>query len=95
MSQGRRTQPLPKHWPRTRARILRRDRGVCYICHQPGADQVDHVIPTSQGGSDEDHNLSAIHDDPCHRRKTAHEANAAKPTRKRPPTNPGHPGLLK
>lgn len=59
---------------RARRRILRRDRGVCHVCHRPGADQVDHVIPLGEGGSDDDSNKAAIHARPCHQRKTAAEA---------------------
>jgi 5-methylcytosine-specific restriction protein A len=92
MSQGRRTQPLPRNWTRIRQRILRRDGGVCYVCGRPGADTVDHIVPASNGGTDDDDNLAAIHEVPCHQRKTAIEANAAKPKRKRPPER--HPGLL-
>jgi 5-methylcytosine-specific restriction endonuclease McrA len=76
---SRRTKPLPPGWSRTRKRILRRDQGICYVCHKPGADQVDHVVPVSRGGGEEDGNLAAIHEHPCHARKTAAEANAANP----------------
>lgn len=55
-------------------RILRKHRGICHVCHQPGADEVDHVIPTTQGGSDDDSNKRPIHAEPCHRLKTAREA---------------------
>ncbi len=90
-----RSKPLPKDWARTRRRILRRDRGICHVCGQPGANQVDHVIPTSAGGSDDDDNLAAIHQYPCHAHKTATEAQAnnwkAQP-RKRPEEQ--HPGVI-
>jgi 5-methylcytosine-specific restriction protein A len=78
-----------------RKRILRRDQGVCYVCGKPGANQVDHIKPTSQGGDDGDANLSAIHEYPCHAEKTAREANAVNPMaipRKRKPE--AHPGML-
>lgn len=89
---SRRTTPLPAGWAKLRRRILRRDAGICHVCGRPGADEVDHVVPASQGGTDDPGNLAAIHDDPCHRAKTAREANAAKPTRKRPTEQ--HPGLV-
>lgn len=92
MSQGRRTRPLPKNWEHTRRRILRRDRWVCYICHKTGANGVDHIVPVSQHGSEDDSNLAAIHEVPCHATKTALEANAAKPKRKR--VAEPHPGLV-
>lgn len=93
MSQGRRTQPLPPNWECTRRRILRRDRNICHVCGRGGALSVDHIVPVSQGGTEDDSNLAAIHETPCHERKTAREANAAKPKRKRPNTEK-HPGLV-
>lgn len=93
---SRRTRPLPKNWGAIRRRILRRDQGICYICGKPGANQVDHIRPASQGGGDEDSNLAAIHEHPCHAAKTAREANARNPRavpRKRAPE--AHPGLIR
>lgn len=100
-SQGRRSAPLPKGWPRIRARILRRDKHACQwpvitggICGEP-ANQVDHKIPTHLGGPESDDNywaLCAYH----HDRKTGREASAvahAKPPRARPAE--AHPGLLR
>lgn len=88
-----RSKPLPKDWGRTRRRILRRDQGICYICGRPGASQIDHIVPASQGGGDEDENLAAVHQHPCHARKTAREANAknpkAVPRRRAPEKHPG------
>lgn len=94
-STARRTKPLPKDWGQIRRRILRRDQGICYVCGKPGANQVDHIRPASQGGTDEDENLAAIHQYPCHAAKTAREANARNPLavpRKRKAER--HPGLL-
>lgn len=98
--QGRRSTPLPKGWHRTRARILRRDGRACQwplttsgACGEP-ANQVDHIVPASQGGSDHDDNLQAL----CpyhHKIKTGREASAsahAKPPRQRPAET--HPGLI-
>lgn len=87
-------RPLPPDWPTTRQRILTRDHGICHICQQPGADQVDHRIPRWQGGPDTDNNLAAIHDDPCHKRKTAAEGHRARygPSKRRPSEQ--HPGAL-
>lgn len=48
-------------WQRTKARIIRRDRGICHLCGQPGADTADHLIPYSQGGTDAPSNLAAAH----------------------------------
>ena len=76
----------------TRQHVLRRDRGICYLCGQPGATQVDHKTPHHQGGTDHPDNLGAIHARPCHLNKTLAEAQAARalPPRTRPPE--AHPG---
>jgi 5-methylcytosine-specific restriction protein A len=90
MGQGWRTHPLPADWPQRRAATLQAHKGVCHVCGRGGATQVDHVIPAHQGGTDHPTNLRPIHET-CHRTKTAREANAAQPKRKRPPEQ--HPGL--
>ena len=95
-STARRTKPLPRDWPRTRRRILRRDGCVCHVCGRRGADQVDHIRPASQGGGDEDANLAAIHEYPCHAHKTAREANAVNPmARSRKRAEEPHPGAVR
>jgi 5-methylcytosine-specific restriction protein A len=66
-----------REWRQTRTRILERDHWICYLCGQPGADTVDHKTPVAQGGSEHDDNLGAVHDNPCHRRKTASEGHEA------------------
>ncbi|MPZ13771.1 MAG: hypothetical protein GEU73_05005 [Chloroflexi bacterium] len=86
-----RTKPLPPDWHKTQPRILARDQGICYVCGKPGATQVDHKVPGSQDGSEDDSNLGAIHVS-CHRSKTAREANARHRLRKRKPED--HPGML-
>lgn len=48
-------------WQRTKARIIRRDGGICHLCGQPGADTADHLTPWSQGGTDHPTNLAAAH----------------------------------
>ena len=88
-----RVAPLPRGWERKARRILRRDAYVCYVCRQYGADQVDHIVPVSQGGTDAEDNLAAIHDDPCHRVKTSREAHAAKIPRLR--AVEAHPGSVR
>jgi 5-methylcytosine-specific restriction endonuclease McrA len=51
-----------RHWrEHTVPRILRRDGGICHLCAQPGADTADHLVPWSQGGTDEPSNLAAAH----------------------------------
>lgn len=39
-----------------RERIIRLNAGLCWYCGEP-ATTVDHVIPRSRGGSDDDSNL--------------------------------------
>jgi 5-methylcytosine-specific restriction enzyme A len=67
---------------------------MCHVCGQPGADEVDHVIPLARGGADTIANMRPIHAEPCHREKTAREAAVGRRRlpRKRPPEP--HPGLL-
>jgi 5-methylcytosine-specific restriction protein A len=86
---ARRTEAMPDGWPETRLRILKRDRRVCYLCRRHGAAEVDHVIPVSRGGSEDDSNLAAIHAR-CHRSKTAREARGE--PRRRPAEQ--HPGAI-
>jgi 5-methylcytosine-specific restriction protein A len=77
----RRGRPL--QWERVRRGILRRDHGLCVAMLPSGqrcgarANQVDHIVPRSAGGSDEMANLQSL----ClfhHQQKTAVEANAAR-----------------
>lgn len=68
-------------WERKRRRILSRDKGLCQVCLALGkyrpAQHVDHVIPKSEGGSDDDGNLQAICKI-CHAEKTVDEARRAR-----------------
>jgi 5-methylcytosine-specific restriction protein A len=72
-----RRERLPRDWSTRRQVVLRRDKGICYICGGINADTVDHLI------AGDDHsleNLRAVHDrvEPhCHRQKTAQEGNDA------------------
>lgn len=45
-------------WRSIRQQVLERDQGICQYCGDP-ADQVDHVIPWSKGGSEDMSNLVA------------------------------------
>lgn len=57
--------------------ILERDKRVCYWCGKPGANVVDHVVEVADGGAlDDPSNLAAMHQEPCHRVKTAAAAAA-------------------
>jgi 5-methylcytosine-specific restriction protein A len=59
-------------------RVLARDFGLCHVCGQAGADQVDHVIALAHGGADSEGNLAAIHAEPRHRAKTQAEARSSR-----------------
>jgi len=74
-------------------RIMRQWAGICHVCGQGAADEIDHVIPLCEGGPDIDDNKRPIHSKPCHVTKTAREASRArarKYNRRRPPEK--HPG---
>jgi 5-methylcytosine-specific restriction protein A len=66
-------------WMKIRKRILTRDNGLCRCaeCAESGriliAEEVDHIVPLWQGGSNDDSNLAAINGD-CHKRKSTAEA---------------------
>jgi len=51
-------------WAKIRHRILRRDFGLCRPCKRVGrltlAQQVDHIVPVSKGGGNQDANLQCI-----------------------------------
>ncbi|WP_326806658.1 HNH endonuclease [Streptomyces sp. NBC_01775] len=56
-------------------RVAMRDYGCCYVCGGEDADELEHIVPVSQGGAARDlDNLGLIHSEPCHREKTAREA---------------------
>lgn len=74
--QGRGGRP----WRRKRDQVLLRDQYLCQ-CEQCGgqrllADEVDHIVPLSRGGTDDLSNLRAINKD-CHKAKTAREASGS------------------
>ena len=46
--------------PKTRARIFKRDGCVCKKCGTTTNLQLDHIIPVSKGGKDEDGNLQVL-----------------------------------
>lgn len=61
-----------KYWQSTRKYILERDAYVCQHCGKPNSNQVDHIIPKAQGGTDAPENLQTLCIS-CHSKKTAHE----------------------
>lgn len=48
---------MPTDWKRTRARIVKRDHGICHYCGRDNSTSCDHLIPVSKGGTDNDDNL--------------------------------------
>jgi len=72
-----RRERLPSDWGTRRLIVLRRDKGICYLCGGSGADTVDHIVPG------DDHsltNLAAVHDriaPHCHRAKSSKEGQQA------------------
>ena len=60
-------------WAKIRQRILRRDCGLCQPCKREDrltlAQQVDHIVPVSKGGGNEDVNLESTCL-ACHQEKT-------------------------
>jgi 5-methylcytosine-specific restriction protein A len=79
-------------WQSLRQQILERDHGICWLCGQPGADQVDHKVNRAAGGTDDPDNLAPAHR-ACHLRKSSAEGNAAR-SRQRTTRDPEkHPGL--
>lgn len=62
-------------WAETRKLVIARDGGVCQACGklvslEAGDCHVDHIIPKSQGGSEDLSNLQLLHRS-CHSKKTA------------------------
>jgi hypothetical protein len=56
-----------------RLRIIERDGSTCGLCGAvvaPDELDIDHIVPVSRGGSDEDDNLQVAHAS-CNRRKGA------------------------
>lgn len=84
-------------WRRLRRLILERDGYTCQATDCPDrsrpADEVDHIDGNHL--NDNPANLRAIHDNPCHRRKSSAEGNAEqarlRALRRRPVEQ--HPGL--
>jgi len=69
-------------WKKTRALILKRDKGLCQPCLRTDgvltlATEVDHIKPKYLGGTEDWANLQAICTD-CHREKTLREAADAR-----------------
>ncbi|MGW0929544.1 HNH endonuclease [Streptomyces sp. NPDC002644] len=80
-SSSNRRSRLPSNWPALRARVIKRDGGVCQSCGNPGTD-VDHV---RRGDDHRLENLQLLCGW-CHKRKTAEESRAARADKPRPVT---------
>lgn len=81
-------------WRALRRAILIRDSYRCHICGHPGADEVDHLVAVSNGGTDHPTNLAAIHRRPCHAKKSSNEGNEARWRNRRNRTAEPHPGIV-
>lgn len=70
-------------WQQAVKRIRARDHDLCQACIRKGAGYigqygaVDHKVPKTEGGSDDDSNLEVLCD-PCHADKTAAESMRAR-----------------
>jgi 5-methylcytosine-specific restriction endonuclease McrA len=65
-----------RDWTKLRQRVFAVYGTTCWICGQPGAGQVDHVIPVALGGSDDIANLRPAHGW-CNNRRGAGSPRAA------------------
>ncbi len=76
LGQSRHQRGYGSKWDVIRARVLKRDKGLCQLCLRAGvvreAKTVDHIIPKAHGGTDADSNLQSLCW-PCHKAKTARE----------------------
>jgi len=95
----------PPGWGKLRQQIINRAQGQCehipqvteaeqtgQRCPFPGRD-VDHIINTANGGSDDPSNLQLL----CewhHKQKTQQEAKANRPRRTERHPGEKHPGVL-
>lgn len=62
-------------WRRKVERIKARDQYTCQECGRITEEgDVDHKVPLSKGGTDEDSNLQYLCRKPCHERKTLRES---------------------
>ena len=68
---------------RLRKRVFDLYGDECWLCHQGGADTIDHIIPIANGGTDDLDNLR-----PAHGRKSA--SCVGNYSRKRPSQHQGN-----
>ena len=71
------TRTRGSQWMAIRARVMRRDCGLCQACKRQAmltiATEVDHIRPLYLGGTDDPRNLQALCR-PCHSAKSLAEA---------------------
>lgn len=95
MSWDRSRSNMGQRWPGIRQKVLRNSGGICGLCGEDGAVEVDHIIPRHLGGSSDPGNLMAVCRK-CHGYKSSAEGHAAqarkRKLRKRPADK--HPGRL-
>jgi 5-methylcytosine-specific restriction protein A len=69
-------------WRKLREVVMHRDGGLCQACAERGlvtrATEVDHIVPKSQGGSDDESNLRALCR-ACHDEKSRREMAQGRP----------------
>lgn len=66
-------------WMEKRRRVALAYQYRCARCGRlwlSSRDQIDHIVPLEQGGSNDESNLQPLCTDPCHKLKTAEEAAA-------------------
>lgn len=75
--QNRHDRGYGSDWDDLRETVMRAHGYLCQCCKRAGrytrAAQVDHIVPKSQGGTNDMDNLEPICDD-CHKAKTQREA---------------------
>jgi 5-methylcytosine-specific restriction enzyme A len=89
-----RVHRLPPDWQARCAYVWARDGDTCWICHEHGADEIDHKV---HGDDHNVENLAPIHQrnyPHCHRYKSSAEGNAARWRFKRNREPEPHPGYL-
>lgn len=75
---GTTVMPGGRAWMETRERIALKHGYRCACCNciwVSQRDQIDHIVPREQGGSNEDSNLQPLCN-ACHEAKTAAETKA-------------------
>lgn len=70
-------RPSSGRWAKLKAAVMQRDMYLCQSCQRNGIDkqgsEVDHVVPLSEGGTNNLDNLQCICRS-CHREKTREES---------------------